>query len=151
MRSEALTQQFPTASVTDDHAPIRLRRIPYPYKAMLAICSDLDGTSDRRVYWEWEIMRFLNTTEMSSMGRGVGLEVGNSIHFRAIPPQFSCWDTDDAGHEMVRTLIRSGHIDCLHTFGELVYTRDEAKRVLDFLATLPAQYAEPARIISKLR
>jgi len=111
---------------------VQLRKYPYPYRAMLAICSDLDSTLDRHVYLE--IMRFLNTTETTSMGTGVGLEVGNSIHFRAIPPQFSYWDTDEAGRKMVRALIHSGHIDCLHSFGERVYTRDEAKKVLEELA-----------------
>jgi len=110
---------------------VQLRPYPYPYRCMLAICSDLDGTPSRQVYWE--IMRFLNTTETTAMGPGVGLEVGNSIHFRAIPPQFSYWDTDDAGREMVRALIYSGHIDCLHSFGECVHSRDEAKRALDEL------------------
>jgi len=41
--------------------------MPYPYRGMLAICSDLDETPDRNVYWE--IMRFLNTTEKTAMGR----------------------------------------------------------------------------------
>jgi hypothetical protein len=50
---------------------------------MLAIRSDLDGTPDRHVYWE--IMRFLNTTETTAMGPGVGLEVGNSTFFD-MPP-----------------------------------------------------------------
>jgi hypothetical protein len=107
---------------------VQLRRFPYPYRSMLAICSDLDGTPDRHVYAE--IMRFLNTTGTTAMGPGVGLEVGNSIHFRAKPQRFSYWDTDDAGREMVRSLIRSGHIDCLHSFGERVYTRAEAARAL---------------------
>jgi len=98
---------------------------------MLAICSDLDDTPDKHVYLE--IMRFLNTTEMTAMGRGVGLEVGNSIHFQAKPGIFSYLSTDDAGREMVRRLIRSGHIDCLHSFGELVFTRDGAKRALNEL------------------
>jgi hypothetical protein len=111
---------------------VHLRPFPYPYQCMLAICSDLDGTPDRQVYRE--IMRFLNTTETTAMGPGVGLEVGNSIHFRAIAPRFSYWDTDDAGREMVHTLIRSGHIDCLHSFGERVYAREEAQRALGDLA-----------------
>jgi len=98
---------------------------------MLAICSDLDGTPDRGVYRE--TMRFLNTTETTAMGSGVGLEVGNSIHFRAIPKQFAYWDTDDAGREMARALIHSGHIDCLHSFGELVFTREEAQLALEEL------------------
>lgn len=49
-----------------------VRSIPYPYRAMLAICSDLDETPDRLVYWE--IMRFLNTTEETAMGPGEELE-----------------------------------------------------------------------------
>jgi len=98
---------------------------------MLAICSDLDDTPNRHVYGE--IMRFLNTSCITAMGEGVGLEVGNSIHFRALPGIFSYWSTDKVGREMVRALIHSGHIDCLHTFGELIHTRDEAKRVLDEL------------------
>jgi hypothetical protein len=110
----------------------QLRRFPYPYRCMLAICSDLDGTPDQHVYTE--IMQFLNTTETTATGEGVGLEVGNSIHFRAKSQRFSYWDTDDAGREMVRTLIRSGHIDCLHSFGERVYTRDEAQKALGDLA-----------------
>jgi len=112
-------------------ADVQLRPFPYPYRCMLAICSDLDGTADRRAYLE--IVRFLNTEETTPMGPGVGLEVGNSIHFRAKARRFSYWDTDDTGREMVRTLIRSGHIDCLHSFGELIHTRDEAKRALDEL------------------
>ena len=56
-------------------------------------------------------------------GPGVGLEVGNSIYFDMPPGQFAYWNTDDAGRAMVRALIRSGHIDCLHSFGDLATTR----------------------------
>jgi hypothetical protein len=110
---------------------VQLRRFPYPYKAMLAICSDLDETRDRCVYWE--IMRFLNTKEETSMGPGVGLEVANSIYFDMPPGQFAYWNTDDAGKEMIRTLIRSGHIDCLHSYGDLAIKREHAARTLDEL------------------
>ncbi len=99
---------------------------------MLAICSDLDETPDRKCYWE--IMRFLNTTETTAMGPGVGLEVGNSIYFDMPPEQFSYWNTDDAGREMIRSLIHSGHIDCLHSYGDLAATRAHAGRALDELA-----------------
>ncbi len=98
---------------------------------MLAICSDLDGTPDRHVYWE--IMRFLNTTATTAMGPGLGLDVGNTIYFDMPPDQFSYWNTDDAGREMVRALIRSGHIDCLHSYGDLATTRAHAGRALDEL------------------
>lgn len=109
-----------------------LRRMPYPYRALLAICSDLDETPSRQVYGE--TMRFLNTTETTSMGPGVGLEVGNSIYFDMPPGQFSYWNTDEAGRALVRTLIRSGHIDCLHSYGDLAATRAHAGRALDELS-----------------
>jgi hypothetical protein len=111
---------------------VTLRRLPYPYRAMLAICSDLDETPDREVYRE--SMRFLNTTDATSMGPGLGLEVGNSIYFDMPRDQFAYWNTDDAGRAMVRALIRSGHIDCLHSFGDLATTREHAARALDELA-----------------
>ena len=37
--------------------PVQLRRFPHPYRAMLALCSDLDETPDAAVYREQ--MRFL--------------------------------------------------------------------------------------------
>ena len=110
---------------------IVLRKFPYPFSAMLAICSDLDETPDRYVYFE--IMRFLNTRKKTIMGRGVGLEVGNTIYFDMPPDQFAYWNTDDTGRAMVRDLIRSGHIDCLHSYGDLATTREHAGRALDEL------------------
>jgi hypothetical protein len=99
---------------------------------MLAICSDLDETPDRDVYWQ--IMRFLNTAENTAMGPGVNLEVGNSIYFDMPSDQFAYWNTDEAGRRMVHALIRSGHIDCLHSYGDLATTRGHARRALDELA-----------------
>lgn len=51
-----------------------VRVIPYPYRAMLAICSSLDETPDQHV--GWRVMRFLNTTETTPIGPGMGLESG---------------------------------------------------------------------------
>ncbi len=110
---------------------VRLRSIPHPYRCVLAICSDLDETPDQSVYRE--IVRFLNTNERTVMGPGVGLEVGNSIYFDMPPDQFAYSNTDDAGREMVRTLIRSGHIDVLHSYGDLATTRSAAARALEEL------------------
>jgi hypothetical protein len=110
---------------------LRLRRLPYPYRAALAICSDLDETADAQVYAEQ--MRFLNTREQTSMGPGVGLEVGNTIYFDMPPGQFAYWTTDDAGRAMARALMRSGHIDCLHSYGDLATTRAHAVRALEEL------------------
>jgi len=109
-----------------------LRSLPYPYQAMLAVCSDLDETPDRHVYRE--IVRYLNTTETTAMGPGVGLEVGNTIYFDMPPGQFSFWNTDDTGRAMVYALIESGHIDCLHSYGDLATTRAHAARALEEFA-----------------
>ncbi len=98
---------------------------------MLAICSDLDETPDAETYFE--LMRFLNTTEETSMGPGVGLEVGNSIYFDMPPGRFSYWNTTEANREKIRTLIRSGHIDVLHSYGDLATTRAHAARALEEL------------------
>lgn len=112
-------------------APV-VRRLPYPYRAMLAVASDLDLTPDRHAYLE--TMRFLNTTADTACGPGVGLEVGNSIYFDMPPDQFAYWTTDDQGRDMVRRLIRSGHVDCLHSYGDLATSRAHAGRALDELA-----------------
>jgi len=113
-------------------APIgAIRRYPYPFKAMLAICSDLDETPDRQAYWA--LMHFLNSRAEGALGIGLGLEVGNSIYFDMPPAQFAYWNTDECGRAMVRALIRSGHVDCLHSFGDLATSRRHAGLALDEL------------------
>ena len=100
---------------------VSLRRYPYPYRAMLAICSDLDETPNKDIYFE--TARYLNTTEETSLGKGVGLEVGNTIYFDMPEHNFSYTNTDDDGRQKIHQLIDSGHIDCLHSFGDFVKTR----------------------------
>ena len=112
-------------------AEVARRRLPYPYRGMLAICSDLDETADLQTYLE--TARFLNTTAITRYGSGLGLEVGNTIYFDMPPGQFSYWNTDEQGRNSVRALIRSGHVDCLHSFGDLADTRAHAGRALDDL------------------
>jgi hypothetical protein len=107
---------------------VELAKYPYPYRAMMAICSDLDETPSWGVYNE--IMRFLNTTEPTAMGPGVGLEVANSIYFMMPTDQYSYFGTDEVGRETARALMHSGHIDCLHSYGDRARTRRDAERVL---------------------
>jgi hypothetical protein len=104
---------------------------PSPERATLAICSDLDETPDAATYFE--LMRFINTTQDTTMGPGVGLEVGNTIYFDMAPGHFSYWNATEADREKIRALIRSGHIDCLHSYGDLATTRAHAARALDEL------------------
>ncbi|WP_160060377.1 hypothetical protein [Psychromonas sp. L1A2] len=100
---------------------VSLRKYPYPYQAMLAICSDLDETPNKEIYFE--TARYLNTTEETSLGKGVGLEVGNTIYFDMPEHNFSYTNTDDDGRQKIHQLIDSGHIDCLHSFGDFVKDR----------------------------
>ncbi|WP_299659941.1 hypothetical protein [uncultured Psychromonas sp.] len=100
---------------------VSLRKYPYPYHAMLAICSDLDETPNKEIYFE--TARYLNTTEETSLGKGVGLEVGNTIYFDMPEHNFSYTNTDDDGRQKIHQLIDSGHIDCLHSFGDFVNDR----------------------------
>lgn len=67
------------------------------------------------------------------MGPGVGLEVGNTLYFDMAPGQLSYWNATEADREKFRALIHSGHIDCLHSFGDLATTRAHAGRALDEL------------------
>ena len=97
----------------------------------MAICSDLDETPDARVYFE--TIRFLNGTDATSMGRGLGLEVGNTIYFEMPPGHFSYWNAGEREREQVRALIGSGHVDCLHSFGDLATERGHAERALEEL------------------
>jgi len=113
------------------NSEIQLREYPYPYKAMLAICSDLDETPNWCTYFE--IMRFLNTSETTVMGPGVDLEVGNSIYFDMPGEQFAYWNTSDKERGMIRSLIQSGHVDCLHSYGDLATTRRHAVHALEEL------------------
>ncbi|MBB1274379.1 hypothetical protein [Psychromonas sp. SR45-3] len=101
---------------------ITLRKYPYPYQAMLAICSDLDETPNKEIYFE--TARYLNTNEETSLGKGVGLEVGNTIYFDMPEHNFSYTNTDDDGRQKIHQLIDSGHIDCLHSFGDFVNDRE---------------------------
>jgi hypothetical protein len=115
---------------TDGAADVR--RFPYPYRAMLAICSDLDLTPDFARYVD--VLRYLNTTAQTSLGTGLGLEIGNSIYFDMPRGQLSYWSATDPQRAAIRTLIQSGHIDCLHSFGDCATTRAHAGRALDELA-----------------
>jgi len=121
---------FPEEGIKTNEA-ITIRRLPYPYRAMLAICSDLDSTPDGHVYFS--MMKYLNTREHTAFGTGVGLEVGNTIYFDVSQPQFCYWNTSEAGRAMARNLIHSGHIDSLHSFGSRAVTREDAGRALEEL------------------
>ncbi|AGH80220.1 hypothetical protein PCNPT3_01390 [Psychromonas sp. CNPT3] len=111
--------------------PGSLRKYPFPYQSMLAICSDLDETPNKAVYFE--TIRYLNTDQDTLLGKGVNLEVGNSIYFSMPEDQFSYLNTDAQGRLRIHQLIASGHIDCLHSFGDFVSSREEIQKYWQIL------------------
>jgi len=110
---------------------IGMRDLPYPFRAMMSICSDLDETPGEAAYRE--TIRFLNGTKTTTMGPGLGLEVGNTMYFDMPKEHFSYWNAGEEGREIVRVLMRSGHIDCLHSFGDLGISRAHAEKALEEL------------------
>ena len=116
---------------------VRLRPLPYPYQSMVAICSDLDETPDFQSYFE--LSRFLNSGEETSLGIGLGLEVGNTIYFDMAKSEFAYWNLVEKDRATIRALIRSGHIDCFHSFGDLAATREHATRALQELESHDCQ------------
>ena len=62
---------------------VALRKFPYPFKAAMTICSDLDQTGTLEEYLE--IQKFVSTNENTSMGKGLGLNIGNSFFFYEPP------------------------------------------------------------------
>jgi SAM-dependent methyltransferase len=107
-------------------APIVLRRFPQPYRAMLAVCSDIDGARPDTFR---ETHRFLNTAEDTAVGRGVGLDIADSCWFYQSPFPFRegteqlAYFTDYTGTELTRqadellNYMKAGWIDTLHTYG----------------------------------
>ena len=100
---------------------VNLRKFPYPFKAAVAICNDIDETTTVDEFLE--IQKFLNTTRETSIGKGVGLEIGNSFwmysadlkdnftYFKGLTPGPS------ENASIIRDFIKSGYLDVIHTFG----------------------------------
>jgi hypothetical protein len=102
---------------------VKIRPFPYPYKAALAICNDLDCL---RTFEEMKAVHdVLNGSRMTPCGPGLGLEVGDSFHFFTVHPQqddtLAYFDgltpLPSAAAPALREGIASGLLDILHTWG----------------------------------
>lgn len=108
---------------------VTLRKFPYPYRAAITICSDIDNTETLDEFLE--IQKFLNTKEMTSMGEGVGLEIGNSFLFYEPPDSISYFNGGAEVARTIRSFIQSGYIDVMHSYGKKSdFTREDAIRSL---------------------
>lgn len=104
---------------------IKLRKFPYPYSAMLALCSDIDDTTldNFKIYHQ-----FLNTKENTVHGQGLGLDVGDSMwlymgdnysNANNVMTYYKGIDINKQNNaDAITHYIKSGWIDCLHTFGD---------------------------------
>ena len=105
---------------------VTVRAFPWPYRGMLAICSDIDRTTPERLC---SSHRFLNTREMTALGQGLGLDISDSFWFYAPPPAgewattqmafFSGmdWQKRSAFADQILDYIRGGWVDTLHSYG----------------------------------
>ncbi|OAA91397.1 hypothetical protein [Clostridium ljungdahlii] len=119
---------------TTDSQNKDLRKFPYPYSSMLAICSDIDdGTLEEFKTYH----KFLNTRSETSYGQGLGLDIGDSfwmymgdnsnsvvdVHGRHNVKSIMTFfngtsQTEKHNADEITHYIRSGWIDCIHTFGD---------------------------------
>jgi hypothetical protein len=110
-------------------ANVSLRKFPYPYKAGLALSSDIDNCNRQELL---SIFQFLATKENTSqnvfnetntgMGIGLGLEFAHS--FWMIPGNFnyiyyfnSSSKVKSTDADFIRTYAHAGYFDQLHSFG----------------------------------
>ncbi|MBW9154965.1 glycosyltransferase [Clostridium tagluense] len=117
---------------------IKLRKFPYPYKAIMSIASDIDYTT---LYEFCEIHKFLNTSEETKMGRGLGLDIADSFwmfkssqinteHYidynrtKTASEEMSWFigdnheKTENFLKEEIKKFISVGWIDSLHSYGD---------------------------------
>lgn len=108
----------------------RLRKFPYPYRAALSISSDIDGTADDREFLS--IQEFLCTKNMTKMGQGVGLEIGNTFIMYDTKERdyFSYFSSRSNDRRLIGEFARAGYLD-LHSFGDGYEKREQARAAIE--------------------
>ena len=110
---------------------VALRKFPYPFNAAVAICSDIDNTKTLNRFLA--IQEFLNTTNDTPTGPGIGLEIGNTFFPHSPDDSFAYFSSRTEDREVIECLIKSGFIDCIHSYGDGAYSRADALKTLDEL------------------
>lgn len=98
---------------------IELRKYPVPYKCALTISSDIDECD---VFTFLKLHSFINTTQDTKCGPGLGLDIGDSFWFYSDNPNEMSYfegNTEKRSRvgEIIEEFIRAGYIDCLHSYG----------------------------------
>jgi hypothetical protein len=121
---------------------VELRKFPYPYQSMLALCSDIDGTTLTEFD---DYHRFLNTEVKTEYGKGLGLDVGDTFWMYVgndtpgdfdyknanVKDEMSYWvglnhKKPHNAKEIIH-FLQAGWIDALHTYGD--FTMQEKSSV----------------------
>lgn len=109
-----------------------IRKFPYPYDAMLALSSDADSETLRKFNLVHE---FINTTQMTPMGRGLGLDYSDSffmydgntragyvdINHEPMADELSFFKGVSSvpyAETVLNHYIQVGWIDTMHTYGD---------------------------------
>jgi len=112
---------------------ISKRKLPYPFKSALTICSDIDATNSLEEFLT--IQEFLNTKNKTVMGIGLGLEIGNSFFpietSKTSHSPFGLISNNQIKNEVIVDLIKLGYIDFIHSFQEA--NREEIRKITNVL------------------
>ncbi|GMA51200.1 hypothetical protein GCM10025857_25570 [Alicyclobacillus contaminans] len=128
------SRPIPVSVRNTDTAPRVLgqRKFPYPYDAMLALSSDADSETLRKFNLVHE---FINTTAMTPVGRGLGLDFADSffmyngnnqsgyvdIHGLPMSRELSYFkgvSNVPYAASVINHYIQVGWIDTMHTYGD---------------------------------
>lgn len=122
----------------------RIRVLPYPFLGALSISNDIE-------YFSFEVfdelMRFLNTSDSTLLGQGIGTEVTSSLFFfSAYPNTFAYFRGTEQPFrrgkyaERIKEYLGSGWIDTNHSFGDFAersaFRRFHAERCYEELNDL---------------
>ncbi len=103
---------------------IKLRKFPYPYRACLSICSDIDYTDTRQKFER--IQAFMN--------KEVGINFTNTFFPFHDQGDFSLFSGSVEDKTAILKYIKDGVIDAIHSYGERkCFSRQDALKVLEEL------------------
>lgn len=119
---------------------VQLEKFPYPFKAALTICSDIDETQFQDFLI---VQKFIVSKAETALGKGLGLAIGNSFWMFDQPgsPEsaFSYFSYETLKEteyaQSMRQLIEAGILDVMHSYGNFTsnhpFTRELAELSLE--------------------
>ena len=113
-----------------------LLKHPYPYRCSFTICNDCDYMT--REAFE-TIHQFVNTTDNTGLGKGLGLPIADSMFMYCERPGVLSYFEGVSGNPsgdsgFLKDAVEEGWIDSLHGYGDFVtrnsFSRELAERAL---------------------